>query len=572
MLNTSALNSYHINYLDATSTQLVDTIITKQIAALNDQDNNATDLFLGATGSILINVGSSNALNISSGSDGTTTIAAVNGKGISIIPGDTLKTMVLGSVTFTETPTTQKIVTNKAILDIVADLQLTGNEIITGDLLTAGALVSSSMNILRDFTGSRIGFGFRITDNSNLELIKYDNKTNLTKRIALFGNGDGIGSNDTNAFDLATGSNNYNSRLSEGLSLTASPWVETSSSNIVYTFGGNVGIQTLSPSALFTVSSTAAATNPFAVVNEAGSPIFLVNKAGQVQVDGNILPTSNVTYDLGSSNLRFRDLYLSGNTINLGSNKITTDELGRINVGSNIFAINILGINGNITNVSSTNTTSTNVTATNVTANTITATNATISHLVCGDETTNTLTVTGTINAAIDSTIINIGTSNASIVNIGTASGTQTVNFGNGSGATTIYIGSNNDTIEIGASLRVRGNISVDGTVYTASDSRVKEEIQSANVETCYSNVRSLPLREFKWKDGFMPEFSNQTTIGWIAQEVQSIIPQAVSINSEFNFADFHRIQQDMLVKNMYGCIQYMAAKLDNIESRMSQK
>ena len=35
-------------------------------------------------------------------------------------------------------------------------------------------------------------------------------------------------------------------------------------------------------------------------------------------VSGNIIPSANLTYNLGSPTLRFKDLYLSGNTINLG--------------------------------------------------------------------------------------------------------------------------------------------------------------------------------------------------------------------------------------------------------------
>ena len=42
-------------------------------------------------------------------------------------------------------------------------------------------------------------------------------------------------------------------------------------------------------------------------------------------VSSNILPAANVTYDLGSTTHRWRDIYLSGNTINLGGATIKTD-------------------------------------------------------------------------------------------------------------------------------------------------------------------------------------------------------------------------------------------------------
>ena len=42
-----------------------------------------------------------------------------------------------------------------------------------------------------------------------------------------------------------------------------------------------------------------------------------------ISIEGNIVPTANITYDLGTSSNRFKDLYLSGNTINLGTTAIS---------------------------------------------------------------------------------------------------------------------------------------------------------------------------------------------------------------------------------------------------------
>ena len=52
------------------------------------------------------------------------------------------------------------------------------------------------------------------------------------------------------------------------------------------------------------------------VVNVTGSNLF---------VTANIIPTANITYDLGTSTNRFRDLYLSGNTINLGNSNLSAN-------------------------------------------------------------------------------------------------------------------------------------------------------------------------------------------------------------------------------------------------------
>ena len=45
-------------------------------------------------------------------------------------------------------------------------------------------------------------------------------------------------------------------------------------------------------------------------------------------VTSNIVPASNIVYDLGSTTLRWRDLYLSGNTIDLGGTAIKSSAAG----------------------------------------------------------------------------------------------------------------------------------------------------------------------------------------------------------------------------------------------------
>jgi len=54
-----------------------------------------------------------------------------------------------------------------------------------------------------------------------------------------------------------------------------------------------------------------------------------------LNVSGHILPTANITYDIGASTKRFRDLYLSGNTIYLGETSITSNLINLISTTAN---------------------------------------------------------------------------------------------------------------------------------------------------------------------------------------------------------------------------------------------
>lgn len=58
--------------------------------------------------------------------------------------------------------------------------------------------------------------------------------------------------------------------------------------------------------------------------------IFTIPAAGPIVTHTHIIPSSNVTFDLGTSNMRFRDLYLSGNTINMDGLNISKDETGNL--------------------------------------------------------------------------------------------------------------------------------------------------------------------------------------------------------------------------------------------------
>ena len=49
-------------------------------------------------------------------------------------------------------------------------------------------------------------------------------------------------------------------------------------------------------------------------------------------ISSSVSPSANVTYDLGTSNRRWRDLYLSGNTINLGNTTISSNPSNGITV------------------------------------------------------------------------------------------------------------------------------------------------------------------------------------------------------------------------------------------------
>lgn len=60
------------------------------------------------------------------------------------------------------------------------------------------------------------------------------------------------------------------------------------------------------------------------------SEVFKV-QGGTTTVTGNIIPSANVTYNLGSDALRWKDLFLSGSTITLGTTSISINSDNEVN-------------------------------------------------------------------------------------------------------------------------------------------------------------------------------------------------------------------------------------------------
>jgi hypothetical protein len=71
------------------------------------------------------------------------------------------------------------------------------------------------------------------------------------------------------------------------------------------------------------------------LVYNASSQLFSTKPIGSATpVTGSFVPTSTESYDIGTANNRFRSIYLSGNTINMGGMQFKTDA----NTGSVSFA------------------------------------------------------------------------------------------------------------------------------------------------------------------------------------------------------------------------------------------
>ena len=92
-----------------------------------------------------------------------------------------------------------------------------------------------------------------------------------------------------------------------------------------------------------------------AITNSSGNASVSVDDASaHVEITGNLIPSANVEYNLGSPTAQWKDLYLSGNTLYLGGTTLSSiagnlSVAGNINIGTNYLYGNgyyLTGISG----------------------------------------------------------------------------------------------------------------------------------------------------------------------------------------------------------------------------------
>ena len=106
-----------------------------------------------------------------------------------------------------------------------------------------------------------------------------------------------------------------------------------------------------------------------------------------------------------------------------------------------------------------------------------------------------------------------------------------------------------------------------------SSDERIKKDIVMADLDLCYNNVKSIPLKRYRWREEIFTEdqVRDRSRLGWIAQDVQKVFPKAVNTHN-LACANGERIEDcldlnvDQLYATMYGAMQKMMARLEELE------
>lgn len=125
-----------------------------------------------------------------------------------------------------------------------------------------------------------------------------------------------------------TGDMRVGGALSVGDPLIFNGFYVQKASNIYGTTAISAAVENISVNTLGTSFYLVEPAQRFSFGVTSNTNLLTINGAGPIVAHTHILPSSNVTFDLGSSNMRFRDLYLSGNTIHMDGLNISKNETG----------------------------------------------------------------------------------------------------------------------------------------------------------------------------------------------------------------------------------------------------
>jgi alpha-tubulin suppressor-like RCC1 family protein len=142
---------------------------------------------------------------------------------------------------------------------------------------------------------------------------------------------------------------------------------------------------------------------------------------------------------------------------------------------------------------------------------------------------------------------------------------------------TDLFINQNNGNVGLGMTnptfqLQLSTDLAAKPSSYVwsiSSDQRLKENIEDADLNICYNNIKNLRLVKYTWNENLydinnLPDIDKRTQLGWIADEVEEIFPKSISLANLHNYNDCKTLDSDQLIVSLYGTLQKLLIEYEN--------
>jgi predicted acyltransferase (DUF342 family) len=183
---------------------------------------------------------------------------------------------------------------------------------------------------------------------------------------------------------------------------------------------------------------------------------------------------------------------------------------------------------------------------------------------------TNIVNITGSL---VGSSLVRITANYASNTNYTSVDSNSVLSFYNGG---LLWNYALNDTVIRNPynDMSIR-NVYYYGGLNFSSDPALKEDVEVANISTCYDTIRSLPLRRFKYTDKYISTFSVRDIhrLGVLANEVEEYFPKSITrteipgFESTVRTVDIQQIQMAHL-----GATKYLMRQVESLTELIRDK
>ena len=145
------------------------------------------------------------------------------------------------------------------------------------------------------------------------------------------------------------------------------------------------------------------------------------------------------------------------------------------------------------------------------------------------------------------------------------------------SGGGNVGIGKTNPNYKIEIGTDSAGKPGAGGLWTVVCDQRIKSDIVPANLDRCYEIVKSVPLKYFGFASGVYTDeqVNDKHNLGWIAQDVQKVFKNAVSVKP-FTLANGNVIEDCLdlnggqMIAALYGAVQGLMEKVETLTTRIT--
>ena len=122
------------------------------------------------------------------------------------------------------------------------------------------------------------------------------------------------------------------------------------------------------------------------------------------------------------------------------------------------------------------------------------------------------------------------------------------------------------------ASLRA---VNYTGSLISASDPALKEDIQTASMSTCYTTLASLPLRHYKYSEAYLSTFHVQDRhrLGFLTTDVSPVLPNSVAPTGmplPWSASSFDTLDTTQIKMSHFGVTKHLIELVAQLEEEVS--